>query len=135
MAREEHEHKKEEKEEGKEFRSHAYAERYGSAATSTGWQEWVNGVLGLWLIVVPLIGLGASMTTLVITGILVAIVGFWGAAMRQSLWQQWLNAILGLWVIAIPFLAITGAALTWTLVVTGVVIAVLGFWAAGQERM
>jgi len=50
------------------------------------------------------------------------------------MWQQWLNAILGLWVIAVPFIGITGAALVWTLAITGIVIAVLGVWGAQQEQ-
>ncbi len=135
MANEEKHEKKEEKEEGKEFHSHAYAERYGQTAMNVSWQGWVNGILGLWLIAVPLIGLGGNMTTLVITGALIAIVGFWAAAMRTSLWQQWVNAILGLGVIAVPFLALTGATLSWTLVITGAIVAILGFWATAQERM
>lgn len=50
------------------------------------------------------------------------------------MWQQWVNAILGLWVIAIPFTGLAGSALMWTLVVTGLVVAVLGFWGAGREQ-
>jgi hypothetical protein len=48
------------------------------------------------------------------------------------MWQQWVNAILGLWVIAIPFIGIAGSALTWTLAITGIVIAVLGVWGAQE---
>jgi hypothetical protein len=45
------------------------------------WQQWVNGILGLWVIVVAFLGFtGATlMWTLAITGIVVAILGFWGA--------------------------------------------------------
>lgn len=50
------------------------------------------------------------------------------------MWQQWLTAILGLWVIAVPFIGITGAALVWTLAVTGVILAVLGVWGAQYEQ-
>ena len=50
------------------------------------------------------------------------------------MWQQWVNAILGLWVLAIPFLGFTGATLTWTLVITGLVVAILGFWGAGTSE-
>jgi hypothetical protein len=49
------------------------------------------------------------------------------------MWQDWLNGILGIWVIVIAFLGLTGSSLEWTLVVTGVVVAVLGFWAAGSH--
>lgn len=50
------------------------------------------------------------------------------------MWQQWVNAIIGLWVIAVPFIGITGAALIWTLAITGAVIAILGIWGAQQEQ-
>ncbi|HVW66669.1 MAG TPA: SPW repeat protein [Candidatus Peribacteraceae bacterium] len=48
------------------------------------------------------------------------------------MWQQWVNGILGLWVLITPFLGLTGQAYIWTLVITGIVIAVLGFWGAGE---
>lgn len=43
------------------------------------WQDWVNGILGLWVILIPFVG-ADSMTTLVITGIIIAVLGFWAAA-------------------------------------------------------
>jgi hypothetical protein len=46
------------------------------------------------------------------------------------MWQQWVNGILGIWTIIVPFLGFTGSTLTWTLVVTGVIVAILGFWGA-----
>lgn len=49
------------------------------------------------------------------------------------MWQQWVNGILGLWVIVVPFLGLTGTQNTWTLAVTGIVIAVLGFWGASAH--
>jgi len=41
------------------------------------------------------------------------------------MWQQWVNAVLGLWVIVVPFTGMTGSTLMWTLVVTGIAVAVL----------
>jgi hypothetical protein len=43
------------------------------------WQDWVNGILGLWVILLPFIGM-TDMTTLVITGIVIAVLGFWAAS-------------------------------------------------------
>jgi hypothetical protein len=45
------------------------------------WQHWINAVLGLWVILSAFLGFSAeAMTTnLVIVGIVVAILGFWGA--------------------------------------------------------
>ncbi len=47
------------------------------------WQAWINGILGLWVIVIPFVG-ATSTTTLVITGIIIAILGFWAAASKKS---------------------------------------------------
>ena len=49
------------------------------------------------------------------------------------MWQQWVNGILGLWVIVVAFLGFTGNTLMWTLVITGVVVAILGFWGAYEH--
>jgi hypothetical protein len=49
------------------------------------------------------------------------------------MWQDWVNGIVGLWVIVVPFLGLTGTSLMWTLVVTGVVVAILGFWSGAQQ--
>ncbi|MDR3546751.1 MAG: hypothetical protein P4M11_00495 [Candidatus Pacebacteria bacterium] len=38
--------------------------------------------------------------------------------------------MLGLWVIVLAFLGLTGTTMMWTLVITGVVVAVLAFWGA-----
>ena len=45
------------------------------------WQAWINAVLGLWIILSAFLGMNLSemMTNLVIVGIVVAILGFWGA--------------------------------------------------------
>lgn len=50
------------------------------------------------------------------------------------MWQQTLTGVLGLWVIIYPFLGITGQANTVLLVITGIVIALLGFGSAAQRR-
>ena len=49
------------------------------------------------------------------------------------MWQQWTNGILGLWVIAVPFLGLTTTQNMWTLAITGIVMAVLGFWGATEH--
>ena len=51
----------------------------------------------------------------------------------MSSWMNWVNAILGVWLIAVPFLGFTTVGLTWALVLTGIAVAVLAVWAAGQE--
>jgi len=46
------------------------------------WQTWVNGILGLWVILIPFLNLSLSVerTVLIITGIVVAALGFWAAS-------------------------------------------------------
>lgn len=50
------------------------------------------------------------------------------------MWQAWIIGILGLWVIIEPYLNMSSTANTWVLVITGAVIAILGFWGAGMKR-
>lgn len=52
----------------------------------------------------------------------------------RVMWQQWMNGILGIWVVIVPFLGLSATAFTWTLVVTGIVVAVLGFWGAAEHE-
>ncbi|MDP3762841.1 MAG: hypothetical protein Q8Q97_02105 [bacterium] len=50
------------------------------------------------------------------------------------MWQNWLNGILGLWIILMPFLGLTAGMHRTLMIVTGVVIAVLGFWSASSSN-
>lgn len=51
------------------------------------------------------------------------------------MWQQWMNTILGLWIIALPFIGISSSsAFTWTLAITGVVVAILAAWGAMEHQ-
>lgn len=49
------------------------------------------------------------------------------------MWQQWVNTLLGIWIIVLAFLGLTGSTLMWTLIVTGVIVAVLGLWSAASS--
>ncbi|HVS79750.1 MAG TPA: SPW repeat protein [Candidatus Paceibacterota bacterium] len=50
------------------------------------WQQWVNFILGLWIIVSAYAGMtGAALTTnLLVVGVLVAILALWGALQAGS---------------------------------------------------
>jgi hypothetical protein len=52
--------------------------------------QWLNGILGLWVLISPFIGFTASGMTanLVIVGIVVAILGFAGAIYEQNYRRQ-----------------------------------------------
>ncbi len=51
------------------------------------WQQWVNAILGLWVIAVPFLGITGSalIWTLAITGLVIAVLGIWGAQQEQTL--------------------------------------------------
>jgi len=49
------------------------------------------------------------------------------------MWTTWLNGLLGIWIVVVPFINMTSSALKTTLVISGVVIAILGF--AGRAAM
>jgi hypothetical protein len=48
------------------------------------------------------------------------------------MWKQWINAVLGLAVLATPFLSLSSGAMTWTLAIAGLVVAVLSIWSASE---
>lgn len=50
------------------------------------------------------------------------------------MWQQWINLVLGLWIIAVPFLGLTANAFTWTLAITGIIVAGLALWGGLREQ-
>jgi hypothetical protein len=50
------------------------------------------------------------------------------------MWQQWTNGILGIWLIVLPFLNLTITAFVWTLIFTGLAVAVFGFWGAIEHQ-
>ena len=44
------------------------------------------------------------------------------------MWQAWILGILGIWIIIVPYLNMTDSANKWVLVITGIIVAILGFW-------
>jgi hypothetical protein len=48
------------------------------------------------------------------------------------MWKEWVTAILGLATIAVPFVGLAGSTMTWSLVIIGAAVAVLGFWLATE---
>lgn len=50
------------------------------------WMQWINVLLGLWVIAVPFLGLSATalVWTLAISGIVIAALSLWGAVETNS---------------------------------------------------
>lgn len=102
------------------------------------WQDPVNAVLALWLIASPwALGFAANtraMANFVIVGLLLlAVVA--GAIYVPSAWEEWSESVLGLWMVGSPWIVgySAEAHARTDAVATGIVILILGFWAAAQE--
>jgi len=50
------------------------------------WQQWVNAVLGLWVMAVPFLGFATDTLkwTLAVTGLVIAALAVWGASLLTS---------------------------------------------------
>lgn len=104
------------------------------------WQDWVNLVLGVWLFIAPMLGVGAATGVAAgnayILGALVVIFSVWALA-RPEKWEEWVNLVLGVWIIIAPFILgfyseSVGAA--WNHVIVGIIIAADAVWAASQKQ-
>ncbi len=70
------------------------------------WQDWAIVLLGVWLVLSPVFGIGAmgdvAAFNSYLTGTAVAI--FAGVALfRPQLWEEYINLSLGFWLIIAPF--------------------------------
>jgi hypothetical protein len=102
------------------------------------WQDPINALLGVWLIISPWV-LGFSGTVsatgnFVIVGILLLAAAL-GAMYVPKKWEEWVESVLGLWMIVSPWIVryTTVHSAKVDAVVAGIVILVLGLWAAAQE--
>ena len=50
------------------------------------WQSWVSGILGLWVVLMPFLGLsqGLHRNLMIVSGVVIAILGFWSASGTKS---------------------------------------------------
>lgn len=97
------------------------------------WQGWVNGILGLWLIVAAFLNFSpkGNLWDNLIVGIIVAVLGFW--IVKPKPWQGWLAGIVGILLIIaafIPSLQVHSANL-WVDLIAGILVAIAGFGAIG----
>ena len=74
------------------------------------WQDWLNGIIGIWLIVSPWVlrfgsttGPEATMTwNFVLSGAIALSLAI-AALMAYRMWEEWVDVVLGLWLIASPW--------------------------------
>lgn len=100
------------------------------------WQDWLQAVLGLWVVVSPWI-LGATDSTAIWNFLIVGLVviAFAGSELAVfQRWKEWLMAALGGWLLLSPrILDFTGEqAMTWNAVITGLLIVAFAGWAIGD---
>ena len=103
------------------------------------WQDLVNLILGVWMLVSPwILGFQSESGTAanaVILGVLIAAVALI-ASVRAMAWQEWTNLVLGVWLIISPWVlrfSHTTAAM-WDAVIVGILVALLALWAAGTDK-
>jgi hypothetical protein len=103
------------------------------------WQDTLNLVLGLWLIISPWVLAYTAQTTAAWTAHAVGVVILVMAALALyafHTWEEWINVALAAWLIVSPWLLGYSAvqAATWNQIVVGLAVGVLALWSAAVER-
>lgn len=102
------------------------------------WQDSVNFILGLWLIISPWV-LGYATTypawNAWIIGVIIAVAAA-ATLVAFHQWEEWLNVVLAAWLIVSPWLLgfSTMTAEVSNQVIVGIVVGVLAIWSARVEH-
>lgn len=102
------------------------------------WQDWVNLVLGLWLVVSPWILAfsqnGAALwNTLIVGAVFVALSLL--ALTDAKPWEEWSELVVALWLLVSPWVLgySTLSAAMWNAVIVAVIVGVLAYSAASRQ--
>lgn len=119
------------------------------------WQDWVTGIVGIWLILSPWIvnlavttvsaagtaqmTAGPSLTLIMwnfILGGAVAVILGISAIAKYRMWEEWVDVVLGLWLMASPWILNFAAShnAMWNAVLCGAVIVVAAGWNLVEEQ-
>ncbi|MBV8215431.1 MAG: SPW repeat protein [Verrucomicrobia bacterium] len=102
------------------------------------WQDWLNLVLAVWVLLSPL-AIGTAVGGLVIgnynlVGIALAIFSI-GALIEFHLWEEWVNLIFGVWLVMSPWvLGFSVSQHLWNAVIVGIVIVMISSSALEEEQ-
>ena len=102
------------------------------------WQDWVNLILGAWLVVSPWIlsfsGSAAATWNAVIVGVIFALLSLL-ALLESKPWEEWSELIVAIWLLVSPWaLGFSGlSTATWNAVLVAVVVGALALTAVNQE--
>ena len=103
------------------------------------WQDPVNLVLGIWMVVSPWVlqHEGDSLPTFnaVGLGILIAAAAL-VALFKVMAWEEWVNVAFGVWLLISPWvLGFSGLAMaTSNAVIIGIAVAALALWTLGTDK-
>jgi len=99
------------------------------------WQGWVNGILGIWLSLAPLVSMDVPSVKLnnLYIGVLAAVVS--GYTPTRKTWECWLGIAAGVWIAFSTFfpLFVQGTGYLWNNVASGVLIFTSGFLARASS--
>lgn len=102
------------------------------------WQDWVNLLLGLWLIVSPwalaFSNNGAALWNALIVGAIFVVLSLLALSDAQP-WEEWSELVVALWLLVSPWvLGFSGlSAAMWNAVIVAVLVGVLAYTAASQQ--
>lgn len=107
------------------------------------WQDWLNGIVGIWLIISPWVlrfgattGPESAMTwNFVISGAIALILAI-AALTAYRMWEEWVEVVLGLWLIVSPWVLnfSTSRPALWSAIISGAVIVISAGWNLIEER-
>ena len=111
------------------------------------WQDWINGLLGLWIFGSPWLLVHSMVTEVPVAG---GILGMWNlsvvglavvvicaiALYRFNTLAEWINLLSGAWLVVSPLALCfsASAALTWNSVVSGSLIVIFAGWCLYDAR-
>jgi hypothetical protein len=102
------------------------------------WQDWVELLLGVWLIVSPwVVGFAdvevARLNALVL-GIAIVAYSLIELGVPKA-WEEWVSAAMGLWLVVSPFVLNFSqqAAATWNAIAVGALLLVFALWALVRD--
>ena len=100
------------------------------------WPDWVNVVIGAYVILAPIWTVGASTGWYVVLGILAVLAGIWALATASSSAPEWSQIVVGVVLFLSPWIGgfAGAAAAAWTAWIAGVALVVLAATAMGMGR-
>lgn len=98
------------------------------------WQDWLNVVMGLWLVLAPwVLGYSTSATSVWnarIVGIIIILIALWAMATPDTLNIEWLNVVAGAYLLISSFWMDRGMTVAFTNhLIVGLAVGILAYWA------